>query len=103
MADVKIVVRNVGIPNKGLDIYSPETVSEYLKYQYPDYDLHETHYLGEVKSGDPKTGTQGWKVMFVLKRSAEEIYSRHGGEIAPNVVLETVSSTAKRGRHRKEA
>ena len=67
MQSVKLVVRRIGVPNKDLNVYSAEETSEYLEYQYPDFELKETHYLGEVK--DLKGSAFGWTILFVLVRA----------------------------------
>ena len=66
---IKIVVRQIGIPNPALDIISAEDTSEYLSYQYPGYELGNSHYLGEVK--DSQGSVQGYKMMFVLTKNEE--------------------------------
>ena len=71
MQSVKLVVRQIGIPNVALDIVSPEDASTYIEYQYGSkgYVLASSHYLGEVK--DAQGSVQGYKVMFVLTKNEE--------------------------------
>ena len=71
MQSIKIVVRQIGIPNVSADIYSAEDTSEYIQYQYgaKGYELKDSHYLGEVKGAEGST--VGYKVMFVLVKDEE--------------------------------
>ena len=50
MQSIKTVMRAIGTPDAGLDVYSVQDVADYLEYQYTSqgYKLHSTHYLGEV-------------------------------------------------------
>ena len=70
MQSVKLVVRQVGIPNVALDIISEADLNEYIKYQLASqgYKLFDTHYLSEVK--DANGSTQGYK--FALWFTADE-------------------------------
>ena len=71
MQTVKLVVRQIGVPNAQLDIYSVEDTSEYIAYQYGSqgYVLKDSHYLGEAK--DAQGSTQGYRMMFVLTKDEE--------------------------------
>ena len=71
MQSIRIVVRQIGIPDVNADILSPEDTSEYIQYQYgaKGYELKDSHYLGEVKGAEG--ATVGYKVMFVLTKDEE--------------------------------
>lgn len=85
MQSIRTVVRQLGTPNPQLDIYSADEISEYLQYQYPGYELKDSHYLGEVKDGSGNV--QGYKFAYVLVKS--------------DVTEQTVVS-AKQGRKAKK-
>lgn len=71
MQSIKLVVRRIGVPDAGLNVYSAEETSEYIAYQYSSqgYVLSDTHNLGEVKN--QQGSVQGWSVMFVLVKDEE--------------------------------
>ena len=77
MKPFKLVVRQVGPPNPAADVYSPEEVHEYIQYQYHDYEIKDTHYLGQAKAKDGKL-VEGFAVMFVLVKDEEPAKAKAG-------------------------
>lgn len=69
MQSIKMVMRQVGYPNKEFDVISPEDFSEYVAYQFPDHKLDSSHYLGEVKNTNGSV--IGYKMMLVLTKDEE--------------------------------
>lgn len=91
MLSVKVAVRQIGIPNAGADIFSPEQVEQDFAYKYSDYVLQNTHYLGEVK--DSHNVVLGYKVMFVFVKN--EVSGLAGAEALAETNPE---EKVKRGR-----
>lgn len=71
MQEIKMLVRQVGVPNAEMDIISADDLNEYIAYQLTSqgYRLHSTHYLGEVK--DNSSVTVGYKVMLWFVKDDE--------------------------------
>ena len=71
MQSVKVAVRQIGIKNPGLNIYTTDEVSQEFEYNYGavGYVLQNSHYLGEVK--DAAGNIHGYKVMFVFTKTEE--------------------------------
>ena len=61
----KFVMRQIGTPDDNLDVYSVKDVEEYLDYQAKGYELHSTHYLGEVKYDDGRVAGYRFGLWFV--------------------------------------
>jgi hypothetical protein len=72
MQSIKMLLRQVGSPSAGGDIISGEDLEEYVRFNYgaQGYELHSTHYLGEVKND--QGATQGYRVMLFLTKDEEE-------------------------------
>lgn len=69
MQEVKVVVRQIGIPDVQLDVISPDDLNEYVAYQYTSqgYNLVGVpNYLGEVKNGNGNV--VGWKFALWFAR-----------------------------------
>lgn len=90
---VRVAVRQIGPKNIGANVTPPEEVEQDLANTYPNYDLKDSHYLGEVK--DSMGNVLGWKVMFVMVR--KEIPFRE----AVLTGSDNAEAPAKRGRPAK--
>lgn len=97
MQSLRVVVRQIGIPNKAAEIYSVAEVTEYIEYQYlsQGYTIQNSHYLGEVKS--PRGEIQGYKMMFILTKN-ESGLSGDVGEKQDFSNFTSPETPAKRGR-----
>ena len=72
MQSVKMLLRQVGVPSKELDIISAGDLDEYIQYQFTSqgYKLHTTHYVGDVR--DSSGGVVGYKVMLWFTRDEQK-------------------------------
>jgi hypothetical protein len=72
MQSIKLVMRQIGVPNPETDIVSVQEVEYYLDTEFlaNGYDVKSEHYLGSVK--DASGNDVGYKVLFVLVKTEEE-------------------------------
>lgn len=68
MQKVKLFMRQVGNPDPALGIISTGELEADLE-KYQDYEVFNTHYLGEVRN---EHGVVGYKVLFVLVKNEEK-------------------------------
>lgn len=94
MQPVRVAFRQIGVPNHAADVYSPEEVEQDLAFKYADYDLFNTHYMGEVK--DKQGNVVGYKVMFIFVQS--QISYAPAGVVSGLEGLNATNVPAKRGR-----
>lgn len=69
MQSVKLFMRQVGVSNPMLDVKGVGQVEEEIAYQFPDYELKDTHYLGDVRNDSNQV--VGYKVLFVFVKNVE--------------------------------
>jgi hypothetical protein len=69
MQSIKLVMRQIGVPNPETDIVSVQEVEYYLDTEFlaNGYDVKNEHYLGSVK--DASGNDVGYKVLFVLVKN----------------------------------
>lgn len=65
MQKFKFIMRQIGDKDSLLGILPVNEVEEYLEYQTQGYELHSTHYLGEVKREDGRVAGYRFGLWFV--------------------------------------
>lgn len=66
MQSVKPYMRQIGIPNGEVGVISAAEFEEEIEYKFTakGYEVHSTHYLGDVRDGSGNT--LGYKVLMIF-------------------------------------
>jgi len=73
MQSVKLVMRQIGVPNPANEIVSSQELEEHIEFNYTSngYGIQSTHYLGAVR--DVSGNEVGYKILFVLVKNEEDL------------------------------